>query len=130
MSEGYIVEIVGEFVIELHIILGGLPSVLVAQLRVFDDIVKVIFRHEALVVLLGASTKIYLEPLKNKAASMFGSSLVMIYEIGIHQSRHTGSDCQLSGNPMSLRSSKRKSDSSNSFRFPLKSLSGLMMERM
>lgn len=31
----------------------------------------------------GKYTKIYLEPLKNKATSMFGSSLVMIYEIGI-----------------------------------------------
>jgi len=49
-----------EFVVELHIIIDGLLTVLVAQLRIFDDIVEVVLRHEALVVPLAGESLVVL----------------------------------------------------------------------
>lgn len=39
-----------EFVVELHVVINGLQTVLVAHIRVFEDMCEVVFRHEALVV--------------------------------------------------------------------------------
>ena len=39
-----------EFVVELHVIVNGFLTVLVAHIRVFEDIVEVVLRYEALVV--------------------------------------------------------------------------------
>ena len=49
-----------KFVVELHIIIDGLLTVLVAQLRIFDDIVEVVLRHEALVVPLAGESLVVL----------------------------------------------------------------------
>lgn len=39
-----------EFVVELHVVIDGLLTVLVAHIRVFEDMCEVVLRHEALVV--------------------------------------------------------------------------------
>ena len=39
-----------ELVVELHVVIDGFLTVLVAHIRVFEDIVEVVLRHEALVV--------------------------------------------------------------------------------
>ena len=39
-----------EHIVELHVVIDGFLTVLVAHIRVFEDIVEVVLRHEALVV--------------------------------------------------------------------------------
>lgn len=42
-----------EFVVELHVIIDGLLTVLVAHIRVFEDMVEVVLRPEGLIVPTG-----------------------------------------------------------------------------
>ena len=55
-----------EFVVELHVVIDGLLTVLVAHIRIFEDMVEVVLRHEALVVpLAGPATVRFLSILLN-----------------------------------------------------------------
>ena len=49
-----------EFVVELHVVIYGLLTVLVAHIRVFEDMVEVVLRHEALVVPLAGESLVVL----------------------------------------------------------------------
>ena len=49
-----------ELVVELHVIVHGFLTVLVAHIRVFEDIVEVVLRHEALVVPLPGESLVVL----------------------------------------------------------------------
>lgn len=53
-----------EFVVELHVVIDGLLTVLVAHIRIFEDMVEVVLRHEALVV-----------PLAGEALEVMGHQL-------------------------------------------------------
>ena len=47
LSDVAVLEVV-ELVVKLHIVIDGLLTVLVAHIRVFEDTVEVVLRHEAL----------------------------------------------------------------------------------
>ena len=49
-----------EFVVELHVVIDGLLTVLVAHIRIFEDMVEVVLRHEALVVPLAGEALVVL----------------------------------------------------------------------
>lgn len=49
-----------EFIVELHVVIDGLLTVLVAHIRVFEDMVEVVLRHEALVVPLAGEALVVL----------------------------------------------------------------------
>lgn len=49
-----------EFVVELHVVIDGLLTVLVAHIRVFEDMVEVVLRHEAIVVPLAGEALVVL----------------------------------------------------------------------
>ena len=50
-----------EFVVKLHVVVHGILAVLVAHIRVFEDMVEVVLRHEALVVPLAGESLVVLE---------------------------------------------------------------------
>lgn len=49
-----------EFVVELHVVIDGLLTVLVAHIRVFEDMCEVVLRHEALVIPLAGKSLVVL----------------------------------------------------------------------